>query len=94
MVIGTEKFLIAEVGINHGGEIKKAFKLIDEAKEAGADAVKFQTYKTEKRVKKSSPIFNILKKSELKFDDFVKIKKYADRKKILFFSTPFDKESV
>ena len=52
MVIGRGKFLIAEAGINHNGDLKKAFKLIDEAKKAGADAIKFQTYITEKRVKK------------------------------------------
>ena len=43
-------FVIAEVGINHGGSLKKAFKLIDAAKSSGANAVKFQTYITEKRV--------------------------------------------
>ena len=94
MVIGKSKFLIAEAGINHGGKIHKAFKLIDEAKKAGADAIKFQTYVAEKRVKKNSPIFNVLKKCELNFNDFIKIKKYADKKKIIFFSTPFDKDSV
>ena len=94
MVIGKDKFLIAEAGINHNGSLKKAFKLVDEAKKAGANAIKFQTYITEKRVKKTSPIYSILKKCELSFDEFSKIKKYADRKKIIFFSTPFDKESV
>jgi len=87
-------FLIAEAGINHNGNLKKAFKLVDEAKKAGASAIKFQTYKTEKRVKKNNPVFNILKKCELTFDEFVKIKNYCDKKKIIFFSTPFDIESV
>ena len=87
-------FLIAEAGINHNGSLKKAFKLVDSAKNSGATAIKFQTYITEKRVKKNNPVFNILKKCELSFKDFERLKKYCDRKKILFFSTPFDTESV
>lgn len=87
-------FIIAEVGINHNGKLEQAFKLIDKAKASLADAVKFQTYRSEKRVGKNSPIFNILKKCELKFEDFYKLKKYCEKKKIIFFSTPFDCESV
>ncbi len=87
-------FLIAEAGINHNGCLKEAFKLVDAAKKNGADAIKFQTYITEKRVSKDSPIFKILKKCELSFKDFFLLKKYCDKKKIIFFSTPFDKESV
>ncbi len=93
-MVNKRRFVIAEAGINHGGNLKKALKLVDEAKIAGAHAIKFQTYKTEKRVSKNSPIFKILKKCELKFEDFRKIKKYCDKKKIEFFSTPFDKDSV
>ena len=63
-------FFIAEAGLNHNGDIKLAKKLIDEAKSSGASAVKFQTYITEKRVKKNSPIFDILKKCELSLKDF------------------------
>jgi len=86
-------FVIAEIGINHNGNFEKAKKLIDSAKRAGVDAVKFQTYITEKRVKKNSPIYNILKKCELSFDEFYLLKKYAQNKKIEFMSTPFDIES-
>ena len=86
-------FIIAEIGINHNGDFYKAKKLIDAAKRAGADAVKFQTYITEKRVQKNSPIFNILKKCELSFKEFYLLKKYAQNKKIEFMSTPFDIES-
>ena len=90
-----KNFLIAEAGINHNGNLKTALKLVDVAKENGADAIKFQTYITEKRIhKKYKKIFNILKKCELKFKDFQIIKDYCKHKKILFFSTPFDKESV
>ena len=88
-------FIIAEAGINHNGKIKTALKLVDVAKKSGANAVKFQTYITEKRIKKKyTKIFDILKKCELKFDDFKIINDYCKYKKINFFSTPFDTESV
>ena len=88
-------FIIAEAGINHNGKIKTALKLVDVAKKNGANAVKFQTYITEKRIKKKhKKIFDILKKCELKFNEFKIISDYCRHKKIDFFSTPFDKESV
>ena len=54
MTIGKEHpaFIIAEVGINHNGSFENAIKLIDEAHKSGASSVKFQTYITEKRLKK------------------------------------------
>ena len=75
------------------GSLSLAKRLILSAARAGVNAVKFQTYITEKRAKKNSPIFNILKKCELKFNDFKILKKIAEKKKIDFFSTPFDTES-
>ena len=81
MLKKNEVFLIAEAGINHGGKVSTAIKMIDAAKKAGADAIKFQTYETEKRVRKDSKIFDILKKCELKYDEFYKLKKYCDKKK-------------
>ena len=48
-----KNFLIAEAGINHNGNIKTALRLVDTAKKSGADAIKFQTYITEKRIKKA-----------------------------------------
>jgi N,N'-diacetyllegionaminate synthase len=94
--INQEKkiFIIAEIGLNHGGDLQIAKDLIDSAVRAGADAVKFQTYLTEKRVPKDSPIFDILKKCELPFEAFKELKTYSDEKGVLFFSTPFDDESV
>ena len=68
--------------------------MVDLAKKSGADAIKFQTYITAKRVAQNSPIYKILKKCELSYYDFEKIKKYCDKKKIIFFSTPFDIESI
>ena len=87
-------FIIAEAGINHNGKIKEALRLVDAAKKANVSAIKFQTYKTEKRTKKNSPIFDILKKCELEYSEFKVIKDYCDEKKIIFFSTPFDIEAI
>ena len=89
MKLWNKPFIISEIGINHNGNVSNAIKLIDSSIKAGASAVKFQTYKTEKRVKKNSPIFNILKKCELSYDDFIKIKKYCDKKNIIFFFNTF-----
>ncbi len=87
-------YIIAEIGINHNGNFELAKKLIESAKKAGADAVKFQTYSAEKRAPKESPIFGILKKCELSFEDFKRLKSYAEQINIDFFSTPFDDESL
>jgi sialic acid synthase SpsE len=87
-------YVIAEAGINHGGDMEVAKKLIESAKRSGCDVVKFQTYLTEKRTPANSPIFDILKKCELSFKDFEVLKKCASDNGIQFFSTPFDDESV
>lgn len=88
-------YVIAEIGINHGGNLDSAKRLIDSAVNSGVDAVKFQTYITEKRAPKGNQqIFDILKKCELPFDSFGKLKAHADQYNVDFFSTPFDRESV
>jgi len=87
-------YTIAEIGINHGGDVDLAKKLIDSAVRAGTDSVKFQTYLTEKRVPGDSPIFDILKQCELPFEVFEELKKHAEGQGVEFFSTPFDDESV
>lgn len=87
-------YVIAEIGLNHGGDINTAKRLIDSASRTGVDAVKFQTYLTEKRVAKNSPIFDVLKKCELPFEAFKELKDYTETYNIEFFSTPFDEESV
>jgi sialic acid synthase SpsE len=91
---GHPPYVIAEIGINHDGDIEKAKKLIDLAKWACASAVKFQTYITEKRVPKNSPIYDLLKQCELSLEQQAELFRYATEKKIDVFSTPFDDESV
>ena len=88
-------YIIAEAGINHGGDVELAKKLISSAAKSGADAVKFQTYLTEKRCPPNrQDIFALLKRCELPFAAFKTLKQHADNCGIRFFSTPFDEESV
>lgn len=104
----NEIFIIAEAGVNHNGDLKLAKKLVDAAQKAGADAVKFQTFKAEYLVSKATQKadyqkqatesdesqLEMLKKLELSFDDFTELKKYCMEKGIVFLSTPFDSESI
>ena len=107
--IDTSKvFIIAEAGVNHNGRIDLAYQLIDVAKNARADAVKFQTFKAKNVVSKladkaeyqkkatgsDKSQSEMIKKLELSFNDFVKLKKYCDKKGIMFLSTPFDHQSI
>lgn len=88
-------YIIAEIGINHRGDIEVAKQLIDSAVKAGVDAVKFQTYLTEKRAPEGNQVvFDILKELELPFSAFKELKEYANKYNVDFFSTPFDSESV
>jgi N,N'-diacetyllegionaminate synthase len=101
-------FIIAEAGVNHNGDINLAKKLIDVASEAGVDAVKFQTWKTELLVTKEAvqaeyqtentgikeSQFDMLKRLELSYDEFRELKKYCDDKNIMFLSTPDEFESA
>ena len=109
MQIKNEKCLIiAEAGVNHNGELDLALKLCDAAKEAGADVVKFQTWKTEKIITQNvsqaeyqvtntgieDTQYEMLKKLDLSYDDFRKIKKHCDEIGILFSSTADEEESL
>ena len=92
---GEKIFVIAEAGVAHFGSIKRAFKLVDVAVDAGADAVKFQVFKTENLVSSIAPDWiKRLKPKELPYDSFRKIKSYCDKKGILFFATAHDEESA
>jgi N,N'-diacetyllegionaminate synthase len=84
-------FIIAEIGNNHEGSFNVACKLIKEAKKAGVDAVKFQTFKTEYFVNISDKErFNKLKKFELSYEDFEKLSILAKKNGLKFISTPLD----
>jgi len=101
-------FIIAEAGVNHNGSIQLAYKLIDVASASGADAVKFQTFKTENLVSinaqkaeyqkqatnQSESQFNMLKKLELDTNAHKKLINYCKKKDIVFLSSPFDHESI
>lgn len=99
--------IIAEAGVNHNGKIELAYELIDSAVHAGADIIKFQTYKTENIVTRSADKpayqktntpsdesqFELLKTLELGYDEFSKLKEYCDQKGILFLAS-CDFESI
>lgn len=101
-------FIIAEAGVNHNGDIEIAKKLVDAACEAGADAIKFQIFKTENLVIKSAEKaeyqklttgsgetqYDMLKKLELSYDDHLKLMEYCKERNIIYLSTPFDYESA
>lgn len=100
--------IIAEAGVNHNGDINLAKKLIDVAAEAGADYVKFQTFKAEKIASKNAGKASyqqettsraesqlaMLKKLELSYDQHIELIAYCKNKSIQFLSTPFDSESI
>lgn len=105
---GSPTFIISEAGVNHNGDIETAKKLIDAAKEAGADAVKFQTFTPSNLVTSSAPRaeyqirniggeesqFQMLQKLALPYTDFQILKDYCDHKEILFLSTPHTPDAV
>lgn len=94
MVPQEKTFVIAEAGINHEGNLQIAKDLAYAAKESGADAVKFQTYQTDKRVAKDNPAYDILKRCELSYDQQAELVEYCSEVEIEFFSTPFDSDSL
>jgi len=100
-------FIIAEAGVNHNGSLKIAKRLIDAAKDSGADAVKFQTFKAEELATEYAPKadyqkhngsgntqYEMLKQLELSEEQFRKLYNYCKKSNILFLSTPFDTKSA
>ncbi len=103
----TRPYMIAEAGVNHEGSMDLAKRLVDEAKEGGADAIKFQTYRAGTLASKDSPAYWDTSKEPMnsqfelfsKYDKFwknemVALKEYCDQVGIEFMSTPFDIESA
>ena len=100
--------IIAEAGVNHNGSLDLALRLCDAAKEAGADVVKFQTWKTEKLITRSvaqaeyqkqntakqESQFDMLKRLELSYDGFRKVKAHCDCIGITFASTADEPDSL
>lgn len=105
---GQPVFVIAEAGVNHNGDLKLARALIDVAVEAGADAVKFQTFQAEHLVTPEAPKaeyqrrttgdsesqFEMLQRLELSADAQRELQSYCHERGIIFLSTPFDEEAV
>ena len=100
-------YIIAEAGVNHNGSFKLACKLVDAAKAAGVDCIKFQTFKSKNLVSENAQKaeyqknttgdgyqIDMLKKLELSYDEFIALKDYCDKVGICFLSTPFDFESI
>ena len=100
--------IIAEAGVNHNGDEKLAFQLVDAAKQSGADIVKFQTFKAKRLVtvdakqcdyqitntKKEESQLAMLSRLELSFEFHFKLVEYCDKLDIEFLSTAFDSESL
>ncbi len=105
---GHPALIIAEAGVNHNGSLVLARKLVDAAAASGADAVKFQSFRTELLIRRDAPKaryqdrnigvrksqFAMLKELELDAAQTKELKRYCDRRRILFLSTPYDFESL
>ena len=100
-------YIIAEAGVNHNGSFELACKLVDAAKAAGVDCIKFQTFKSKNLVSHNAQKADyqkdttgegsqgdMLKKLELSYEEFRNLKDYCDKVGICFLSTPFDFDSI
>jgi len=106
---GYPIFIVAEMSGNHNKSLRRAFKIVDAASVAGADAVKLQTYTPDtltidsdkkyfqiknKGAWNGQTLYELYKQAYTPWDWHLKIKKYAEKKGLIFFSTPFDETSV
>ncbi len=109
--VGTRKIgeaydpiVIAEIGINHGGNLKTAFEMVDAAYEAGAEIIKHQTHIVEDEMSKEAKsilpgnakvsIYDIMNKCALNEEDEIKLKQYVESKGMIFLSTPFSRAAA
>ncbi|HOW28609.1 MAG TPA: N-acetylneuraminate synthase [Elusimicrobiota bacterium] len=106
--VGHPVFIVAEMGINHNGDMTLAHKMIDAAARCGVDAVKFQTFSTERlvsRIAQKAPYqkmnvkggtdqYGWLKPLEMDRENHFRLQDYAQKKGLVFFSTPFDEGCV
>jgi N-acetylneuraminate synthase len=106
-MISQNVFIIAEAGVNHNGDLELAKRLVEKAKEAGANAVKFQTFKASKLVTSTAKQADyqtkntgiqetqlaMLKKLEQSYEEQIQISKYCKELDIIFLSSSFDDES-
>jgi len=104
----NKTYIIAEAGVNHNGSLETAYRLIDAAKNSGADAVKFQSFKADSLVSKKAEKaeyqklttssnesqYEMIKKLELSLEDHHKLIDYCLKKEIQFLSSPFDLDSI
>lgn len=106
---GFPAFIVAEIGINHNGDMNLAKKMIDAAVEAGVDSVKFQNYTTEDFLSADTSLtyeyendgqkvvesqFDMFKRCELSPQNVRELKEYCDKTGVIFHSTPTSKEGV
>lgn len=95
-------YVIAEVGINHEGDVEKAIQCVDKAADAGAEVIKFQCHITEKEMIHTDmkpgeisdeALFDIIKRCELNEHEEIRVKDYANSKGLVYLSTPFSREA-
>jgi N-acetylneuraminate synthase len=101
---GERCFIIAEAGSNHNGNLEQAFRLIDVAVEAQADAVKFQLFRASKLYPKSAgrsdylkldkSIYDVINEMEMPYEWLPDLANYCQEQGIMFLASPFDEESV
>ena len=89
-----KSFIVAEIASNWEGSLSKATKLIQESKNAGVNAVKFQMWRADDLYNKKHPNWKFIKKSEITFEKAKKLKKIADKVGIEFFCSAFYPEAV
>ncbi|EEE2302227.1 N-acetylneuraminate synthase [Salmonella enterica subsp. diarizonae] len=104
----SKVYIVAEIGCNHNGDFQLAQEMVKEAKKAGVDAVKFQTFKADKLISKYAPKaeyqikvtgneesqLEMTRKLELPYDEFINLEEYAKKLGLDVFSTPFDFDSI